>query len=224
VVPVPPSLAAEVLGALQAALADDGRQPWVVEFYGAGLDRRDEKILGMPLDLDDQRISTRWVRVDARPCDPPAGSVIALNHEALVELRSELRSQEHPPDAVIAIDGFQHDPVWGLTVQAAVALVRLGGVLAFVWEDQSLRAEPDGCSPEVPGFAAGAYRQGVSTAQVLGVVCAAAARSGRDVDGVLTFYGMQETERHRAGLLVSIVPQPAPTPLPAAPREPEATP
>lgn len=222
-IPPPPSLAAEVLAALQAALADDGRQPWVVEFYGAGTDRRNVELLGLPLDSD--RLARCWVRVDARPCDPPAGSVIALNHEAAVELLPELWGQEHPPDAVIAIDGFQHDPIWGLTIQTAVALVRLGGLLAFVWEDQSLRAEPDGCSPEVPGFVAGAYRQGVSTAQVLGVVCAAAARSGRDVDGVLTFYGTQEgAERHRAGLLVSIVPMPSPTPLPAASREPEATP
>lgn len=146
----------------------------VVELSGAG---RDWSGMGRPL----SPMVRTWLRIDARAVDGSPVHAVGLNHEAVRVLGTIGVTGAETPDVVLCIDALQHDPCWGKTVAAAVQTVRLGGVVAFVWESPELRAEPDGTSPAAEGFAAGEYRAGLSVAAVLGVVCAAAMRHGREV-------------------------------------------
>lgn len=155
--------------------------PWAVEFHAAGIRNGEERWMdGLGLQV---------VRVDARPCDPLPASVQGLCADAVPELSPELWKHDVPPLLVVSVDGIQYDPFWGLTVAAAVGLVRLGGNVVLVWRDQSLTEENDGSSPEVEGkFAAGEYHQGVSVAHVLAVIAMAAARTGREIGAVEVDY------------------------------------
>lgn len=160
----------------------------------------------------------KWVRVDAR--DGGLVDVVGLCHEVVAaDLAGREPGTAHPvgalsalgagtPDLVACVDGFQHDPVWGQTVAAAVQLVSLGGVLVLAWDSPALRAEPDGSSPAAGGFDAGTYRAGLSLAAVLGVVCASAMRHGREVG--LVQIVTDRSAPHRLGLVVRVVPVPHP--------------
>ena len=173
----------ELWGRVDARFRGEERRPLVLELHAAG------RVLGEDVPEVD------WIRADAR----------GEEGIALVGLCHEIAPLPEPPDVVLSVDGLQHDPVWGATVRRAVDLVRLGGVIALAWHSPEAPSEPDGTSPAVNGFEAGTYRAGLSVSAVLGALCGAAFRSGRDVGDVATF-----SLPGARGLVAEVLPAPHP--------------
>lgn len=161
---------------------DEEARPLVLELHAAGRD-----LTTTAEDVD-------WIRADARE-----GEGIHL-----VGLSHEIADLPGAPDVVLSVDGLHVDPVWGATIRRAVELVTLGGVVALVWASPEVVSD-DSSSPAANGFEVGTYRAGLSVSAVLGALCGAAFRIGRDVGDVVTF-----SIPGARGLVVDVIPAPHP--------------
>lgn len=88
-----------------------------------------------------------WTGVDWR--DGPGVFVVGLAHEVVTSRYIGKLLVPVDVDVVLSISALEHDPHWALTVAAAVALVRPGGLVAVTcagpgWEEHERDCAPGG--------------------------------------------------------------------------------